>query len=234
MTPGQARGVLLCFAVLLTAVAVNAIYLQETATIGSGPRRSERTPPPPAPTPLRVSHAPEAAVRIARFAPAPASDAAAPTPMAPMAAPMAAGRDTVRAIQGELAALGLGPVPRDGTLGVATRAAIMAYEYDHGLPITATPSVQLLQRLLLGAPDGGEHHAPPEVTSAEAAQVVAGVQHALADLGYLHGPTDGRFTAETARAIREFELDKGMVPKGRICAELVRRLGGPAGKATSR
>ena len=48
------------------------------------------------------------------------------------------------------------------------------------------------------------------------------------------GRADGRLTAETERAIREFELDRGMVPRGRICAELVRQLGAAAPKTARR
>jgi peptidoglycan hydrolase-like protein with peptidoglycan-binding domain len=154
-----------------------------------------------------VSQAAAPALRIARFA-------AVPEPPIKTAAP-AVGRDaeTVRAIQVELAAQGFGPVPRDGSLSVATRAAVMAYEYDHGLPLTATPNAELLQRLLLGAPDAGDRRAQPEVATPAAEQVVASAQRALADLGYLAGPGDGQLTAETGRAIREFEVDRGMVPR---------------------
>ena len=50
------------------------------------------------------------------------------------------------------------------------------------------------------------------------------VQQGLAALGYLVGRVDGRLGEDTVKAIRDFEMDKGLVPKGRISAELVAHL----------
>jgi peptidoglycan hydrolase-like protein with peptidoglycan-binding domain len=226
MTPGQARGTLLCFAFLLAGVTVNAIYLQENAAVGGIPRPA-RTPPPARTAPPRAASEQAApALRIARFAAEPQPEGGG--------VPVGVSHETVRAIQLELAAQGFGPLPSDGSVGLATRAAIIAYEHDRGLALTATPSEQLLKRLLLGGGDAGPAHPAAEVASSEAKQVIAEVQRALADLGYLPGVADGRLTAETERAIREFELDKGLIPKGRISAELVRQLNGTASKPAPR
>jgi peptidoglycan hydrolase-like protein with peptidoglycan-binding domain len=230
MTPGQARGTLLCFALVLAGVACNAVYLQEPRGemhAGERDRQAARAPQRAAPAAgakaergakggARSSEAvgETPTLRIARFA----ADTARPAAAAP------ADPDTVRAIQRELAARGFGPLPRDGTPGLATRAAIMAYEHDHGLPLTAAPSESLLKRLLL-PPEEGHGRSDGAVVSAEAEQVVAAVQRSLAELGYSPGRTDGRLGAETVRAITEFEVDRGQVPKGRISAELIHQLG---------
>jgi Putative peptidoglycan binding domain len=225
MTPGQARGMLLCFAFLLAGVSCNAIFLQETA--GGEQLRARAAPvvprqpreATPAPARAATTHDPPA-LRIARFAP---DRNGLEGPRAP--AGKGSDPETVRAVQIELKRRGFGPVPSDGSLGLATRAAIMAYEHDSGLALTATPSEQLLKRLLLGPAEGTVAHHGGEAVTPEAGELVAYIQRALALLGYQPGGPDGRLGADTVRAIRDFEVDRGMVPKGRISAELVRQLG---------
>jgi peptidoglycan hydrolase-like protein with peptidoglycan-binding domain len=220
MTPGQARGALAGFALVLAGATVNAIYLQqgERAALRDAhqPSRPERKPVVAAPLPQGGAAAPEAPLRIARFAPAPT----------PLPAPLEAGAnpETVRAIQRELAARGFGPVPSDGNLDIATRAAIIAYEQDQRLAPTATPSEDLLRRLVLGTPVATAAQGEEASVSTEAETVIASVQRSLARLGYRPGRADGQFGEETARAIHDFEVDRGMVPKGRISAELLRQL----------
>jgi peptidoglycan hydrolase-like protein with peptidoglycan-binding domain len=223
MTPGQARGALAGFALVLAGVTVNAIYLQqrEQAHLSDArqPSRPERKPVVAAPPPHGGAVAPEAPLRIARFAPAP-----------PLPARVEASADpeSVRAIQRELAARGFGPLPSDGNLDLATRAAIIAYQQDQRLAMTATPSEDLLRRLVLGTPAGtaapGEQASAGQGVSTEAEAVFASVQRSLVRLGYRPGRADGQLGEETARAIHDFEVDRGMVPKGRISAELVRQL----------
>jgi peptidoglycan hydrolase-like protein with peptidoglycan-binding domain len=236
MTPGQARGMLLCFAFLLAGVSCNAIYLQQS--VGTTGEQLSARPAPAAPRHLpeaapvaaRAAAAPDPpALRIARFAP---ENAGLQDPGAP--AGKGSDPETVRAIQIELKRRGFGPVPSDGGLGLTTRAAIMAYEHDHGLALTATPSEQLLKRLLLGSAEGMVARDGGEAVTPEAGQLVASVQRALALLGYQPGRPDGRLGVETVRAIRDFEVDRGMVPKGRISAELVRQLGDAAARPASR
>jgi len=224
MTPGQARGALVGFALVLAGVTINAIYLQqgEQVPLREAARqagRPERKPVVAAPTPRDGAAVPEAPLRIARFAPA--------SPPLPVRVEGGVDQETVRAIQRELAARGFGPLPSDGSLGLATRAAIIAYEQDQRLAVTAVPSEDLLRRLVLGTAAGTT--APGEepsgrAASPEAEAVIAGVQRSLAQLGYQPGRADGQLGEETARAIHDFEVDRGMVPRGRISAELVRQL----------
>jgi membrane-bound lytic murein transglycosylase B len=62
------------------------------------------------------------------------------------------------------------------------------------------------------------------VRSPQAQGVVRDVQRQLAARGYRPGAADGRLSAETIAAIRTFEADQGLVPKGRISAVLLDRL----------
>lgn len=142
----------------------------------------------------------------------------------------AAAPETVRALQRELTQRGYEPGAADGTIGLATRAAVMAYEQDQGIPVTGEPSEALLKRLLLGVTPGDP--LPPQPTR-EARQrvehIVRTVQETLAALGYMPGAIDGHLGTETDRAIREFEMDQGVVPTGRISGRLINRLARAAG-----
>ena len=234
MTPGQARGAIISFLLLLAGVSTNAILMQPRAVgsaldfAGAGrpssafERARGQGVPPPAKAASRIaarSTAPdeEHALQIARFAPDRAKLEEAPEQIDGV------GRDTIRALQRELKALGYGPLPGDGTLGQATRAAIMAYEWDQGLALTGTASEALLQRLVLGSPrsDGAGRG---KVASEHALKMLEAVEQRLAALGYRPGRVDGRMSEDTVRAIREFEVDRGLVPKGRVSAELIARL----------
>jgi len=234
MTPGQARFALMSFVLLLAGVAINALFMQ-AATPSASRTAAERAPVRPAAERARKAPetnqasrnkprassaaAEEPSLRIARFAP----DMARLDTL-PEALEAAADAETVGAIQRELKQRGYGPLAGDGSLGLATRAAIMAYEHDQGLALTGAASEQLLKRILLGASPGTENPGARTVASLQAEQVIRSVQQWLAVLGYRGGRIDGRFGDDTVRAIREFEMDKGLVPKGRVSADLVVRL----------
>jgi peptidoglycan hydrolase-like protein with peptidoglycan-binding domain len=134
--------------------------------------------------------------------------------------------DVVRAVQRELSQSGYNPGPTDGSATPVTRAAIMAYEYDHGLPVTGEATQDLLKAMLFGrerlaaAPSGdlGTQTGP------QAQQVIRSVQQSLAKLGYAIGRPDGRLGEETARAIRKFEAEQGLPSTGRISGQLVLKL----------
>ena len=234
MTPGQARVALLTFSVVTVGVAVNALFLQSRAVFPS--RASAKGVPtrwsaPAAgsvkfaevaiPSGGERSSPEEQALRIARFAADPSKiDATAAGPGA------VADAETVRAIQRELKQRGYGPVPVDGAIGLATHAAIMAFEHDHGMALSGEASEQLLERIVLGAVEPANvSRAVDRIASPRAAEVIRSVQQWLAALGYQPGEINGRLGEETVKAIREFEVDKGMVPRGRISAHLVGQLG---------
>ena len=242
MTPGQARIALGTFLLVSAGVAVNALFLQSDA-MSAGRARMGRAPGltgggailVPAAVPPRAgerSSRAEQGLRIARFA-------AEPDSIDPAAAGPGEGTDaeTVRAIQRELKLHGYGPVPDNGTMGLATRAAIMAFEHDHGMRLSAQASEQLLKRIVLGDIEPAEvsDSVADHGASARAAEVIRSVQQWLAALGYQPGQADGRLGEGTVKAIRDFEVDKGMVPRGRVSAELVGRLSeATAAKSSSR
>lgn len=145
------------------------------------------------------------------------------TPDGRPADPEATASDTVRAIQRELTARKYDPGSQDGVAGLVTRAAIYAFEEDHKVLPAGEPSEFALKLILLGAAPATAASDTPERRAA-AEQLVRAVQQYLSALGYRQKKPDGRFAADTARAIREFELDKGLPPQGRITGPLVAAL----------
>ncbi|MEO0620042.1 MAG: peptidoglycan-binding domain-containing protein [Pseudomonadota bacterium] len=131
-----------------------------------------------------------------------------------------ASKETVRAIQRELSARGYEPGPVDGIAGVMTRAAVMAFEHDERLTLTADPSEALLEQIILGG-IGASARASQQPPSAISRQLAKSVQQALARLGYGPGPADGIVSRNTAKAIRKFETDHSLAPTGRISGRLV-------------
>jgi len=233
MTPGQARVALLTFLLVTTGVVVNALFLQNRAPVATK-ASTERPPARPPAERIRKSgevtrtdrskHGPTEAAkdqpfRIAHFAPDTAKlDAPLPMPQGE------ASPETVRAIQRELKSRGYGPLASDGVMGLTTRAGIMAFEYDHGLGLSGEASEDLLRRILLGTSTDAELAGAGKVRSIQAEQVIRTVQQRLSGLGYRVGRVDGWLGEDTVKAIRDFEMDKGLVPRGRISAELVTRL----------
>lgn len=140
--------------------------------------------------------------------------------------PLVADVETIRAIQRELQLRGYETGAVDGALGLMTRAAIMAYEFDHAMPLTADPREALLKAIILG-------EAPPAVTPGGSAspqqgviaeQVIRTVQQGLKSLGYGVAVVSGKLGEDTVKAIREFELAQQLPETGRISGPLVARL----------
>ena len=222
MTPRQARIALSTFVLLAAGVAYNALYLQSDAASTKLAGEAVR-PAPPTPRataqPTARTRAAQGTKRTAQLKP----DSANANDM-PEDLPGEAGADTVRAIQRELNQRGFGPLASDGTMRLVTRAAIMSYEHDNRLPYTAEATEGLLTRLVLGAPAINPPTGAGEVKSPHAEATIKQVQRMLAAGGYRPGSADGRLGAETVAAIRAFEQDQGLAPKGRISAEVVVRL----------
>lgn len=165
-----------------------------------------------------------AEVRLGQFETTPAQAQPAPQPVT------AAGHDpdVVRAVQRELSARGYSPGHGDGSAHAITRAAVMAYEHDHGLPLTGEPSEALLKSLLFGLPaSGGTPSVPP---SASAAEIIRAVQQSLSTLGYGVRSVDGMLGEETTRAIRRFEQKQGLPQTGRISGQLIIKLSDAANR----
>lgn len=225
MTPRQARIALGMFILLAAGVTYNALYMQvDTAAnkriaAASGSPEMSRTSAPRTPRP----RAGQPTKRTALLKPDSANTTDTPDTL-----PDEAGVDTVRAIQRELSQRGFGPIAGDGIVRADTRAAILAYEHDNRLPLTGEATEALLARLVLGASATNAPAGAGEVRSPQAEALIKQVQRMLVAGGYRSGAVDGRLGAETAAAIRAFEQDQGLVPRGRVSAEVVTRLqGGP-------
>ena len=212
------------FLALTAGVAANLAFMQErhrgagieTSALGSERARYSETSTPAA---------------SEQQAKAPAS-VAAPTTSQIKAQPQPAVADTsvnkaeiVRGIQRELNTRGYGTGQPDGMPGLVTRAAIMAYEYDYGLALTADPTQDLLSRIVLGtAGPATTFKNQPVLKTPEAEAVVKQVKQFLAGAGYVPGKIEGKLGDDAIRAIRDFELDQKMPETGRISGQLVSRL----------
>lgn len=220
MTPRQARIALSTFVLLAAGIVYNALYMQ--SDVASARIAGEATRPAPA-SPRTTAQPPartrttQGTKRTALLKPDSANDT-------PEDLPDEAGVDTIRAIQRELNQRGFGPLASDGIMRLVTRAAIMSYEHDNRLPYTAEATEGLLTRLVLGASAVNPPAGAGEVQSPHAEATIKQVQRMLAAGGYRPGPADGRLRVETAAAIRAFEQDQGLAPKGRISADVVARL----------
>ena len=170
-------------------------------------------------TVIAAAAPPEPVIRFARFRPDAARADVLPE------APNAEGdAETIRAVQRELIQRGYGPIQSDGVPGLGTRAAVLAYEHDHRLALTAAVTPALLKHILLGHDAGTPAADAGRVRTPEAEHVIRTVQQSLTMIGYQPGRIDGRIGEDTERAIREFELDEGQKASGRVSADLLTRL----------
>ncbi|MFZ1103643.1 MAG: peptidoglycan-binding domain-containing protein [Hyphomicrobiaceae bacterium] len=239
MTPRQARVALGGFFLLAIGVTSNALYLQgavsgtaeKTAAAAirpkprpPGPPKSAKTAKPPVKT--ATADAPQAPPQgVSKGAPkSPPSVKVRTVRVAAVSEtrPENTDTDTVRAVQEQLNRQGYGPIGADGVMRQPTRAAIMAFEHDHRLGLTGEASQDLLKKLVFGTPEGAAGDV--EVRSPHAEAIVKQVQQSLIARGYRAGAVDGQVGAEIVAAIRTFETDQGLVPKGRISADVLERL----------
>ena len=112
------------------------------------------------------------------------------------------------ALQRELARLGYATQLQMPVNGL--KFAVLAYEFDNGMPLTGEPSDALLKRVLFDP-----NPAPRGVFAdrAEANQrLVAEIQNMLLGLGFMHGTVSGRMDIWTESAVQEFERNRGLHP----------------------
>jgi peptidoglycan hydrolase-like protein with peptidoglycan-binding domain len=216
------RLVFLAFIGLTGFITYNALYLQEQR---NGALLSAARPPR---VPL-----PDGPIHVANPPASTGKPVAAITDLPPLRG-KAAPQQLVTAIQRELAARGYASGPVNGKLSDETRKAIAAFEKDHGLPVSGSPSDDLLRRILLGeaaapaastgsvAATNGAPAAKPNSTATS--DTVKQVQQILADLGYAPGPIDGTLGDETERAVSAFQRDRKIAQNGRITPELLREI----------
>ncbi len=141
-----------------------------------------------------------------------------------------AATEVTASIQRELQTRGYQPGTPDGVAGAVTRAAIMAWEHDHGLALTGEPTEIVMKTIVLGVSPASaaqitaQWQALPKDRRIRAEQLIKWTQQSLSALGYNLGRVTGRINEDTERAIREFEMDQKLHPSGRISAPLVARI----------
>jgi hypothetical protein len=191
MTRLQARLSLFAISAIFIATASNALFLQN----------HER---------LLNSSLPSTAVSLAQL---PADKAAPDTASAPdlLEQDPRAPRLHV-ALQRELARRGYSNQLQARPNGL--RLAILAYEFDNGLPLTGEPTEALLKRVLF---DGNQGPRGSFTDRAELnTKLVMEAQRTLAGLGFFRGTFSGRIDVWTSNAIRDFERHRGIPLTGRL------------------
>ena len=194
---------LLTFAALATTALINIFYFQPASSL-----RGQRLEIGPSP---ELNRNPPKVAALASEVPAQALPATDPA-------------KTVRAIQRELEQRGYPTGTDDGTVGLVTRAAIMAYEFDHAMTLTGDATEDLLQTIVLGSANSEPASSGPMKIGPHAEQVIRTTQQSLAGMGYGQIKADGFLGDATTAAIRKFEKAQGLPETGRISGVMVARL----------
>jgi len=189
---------LLSFAVLASAVLVNIFYLQPTSAGRTANIQQATSQQPP---PISREHQGVQSVSHA-----------------------AASSDTLRAIQRELQARGYTTGPTGSGLTTVLQAAVMAYEYDQGLPLTGEIDENTMRTIILGPASLDATARATAKPGPMAQQVIAATQQLLIKLGYGPLQTDGAMSDAVVAVIRRFEREQGMTETGRISGDLIARL----------
>ncbi len=117
------------------------------------------------------------------------------------------------ALQRELGKRGYAEQLQAGA-GNGLRLAVLAYEFDHGLPLTGEAKDTLLKRVIF------EAEPPPRGVFADRAELngklVAEVQRLLLELGFFSGTLSGRLDIWTVNAIKGFERHRQLPVTGRL------------------
>lgn len=132
--------------------------------------------------------------------------------------------ETVRAIQNNLKAAGYEPGRLDGEANMITRAAILAFEYDHGLPLQGEVSRSVLEQLVFASAGQVGDRGGSRIVGERAAKIMRMVHRELRRLGYDPGGEDLLTGDAAKRAIRDFEIDQNLPATGRVSGRLVARL----------
>lgn len=222
MTPFRMRLLVAAFLAIATAISVNALYFQapRLAARGTGTTAQTSATPPAASTAERARALITAALPAKRT----------PEPAKEKTAEPAPTQSLVRAIQKKLAQFGYKALPQDGLPGPETRAAILAAEFEQGLPLTGEPRDGILTGLFFLEASGRNRLASSDRFERDA-RLVKEVQDLLAKLGYTSGPVNGQLDETTREALRKFEADRRLDADGRlterILLEMIREKGQP-------
>ena len=116
----------------------------------------------------------------------------------------------------------------DGKLGPVTKAAILTYQKNAGLPQSGAVSAALLAHVTATAGGATPAMAMAAANAAAAAtgerERLKAVQVALNHIGYGKVNVDGVMSAQTVNAIRRFELDNGLPVTGLVGEQLYKKL----------
>ncbi len=200
MTPQRARLTLIAVMTIFLAAAGNALFLQDQS-------RS-----------LRMNGLPSTDLAVTQLA----QDKAARAETAPKKEPPRSPQKTASnepqdmrlyiALQRELGQRGYAGelrIPGDGF-----RLAVLAGEFDNGLPLTGEPTEELLKQILFNPSRA------PRGTFADRAEAnprfVMEVQRVLLGLGFFRGTLTGRIDELTASGIKAFEKHRHIPLTGRL------------------
>lgn len=204
------------FLAVAAAISINALYLQDVPRLAGVAVRAENPPAAEAAAGTGVTaslpkadlSAPSAPPSPAAEEPAPKAEPAAPPKPAPPAR-------LVRAIQRELLDMGYAVSEANGVLGLETRTAILAFEFDEAMPLSGEASETVLKALIFGRASGKPGPGAAERFE-ERRSLVRQVQETLNAMKYRLGPADGRLDIDTRDAIRKFEAERRLQEQGRL------------------
>jgi peptidoglycan hydrolase-like protein with peptidoglycan-binding domain len=124
----------------------------------------------------------------------------------------------------------------DGIVGARTKDAIEAYQREHGMPTTGTVDDKLLEhiRYTRKVAQASEMTASTQAVSTKSDKEnrievpteakIMRVQKLLATLGYDAGKADGKMSAATRAAIKQFEADHDMPQTGTFTEALLKQV----------
>jgi hypothetical protein len=106
--------------------------------------------------------------------------------------------------------------------GNGLRLAVLAYEFDSGLPLTGEPGEALLKRILF------DPNQAPRGLFADRAEANRGlvmqIQNMLLGLGFFRGALTGRMDVWTADGVKDFERRRHLALTGRLTEETLLEL----------
>jgi peptidoglycan hydrolase-like protein with peptidoglycan-binding domain len=213
----KARMVLLGFAALTAGICVNALILQNPRK----PERQESRVNPAAAPATRLP--PEGRQNLEpppRAAQATSARPAGARQSTATAAELQAA-ETIAGIQRELRRRGYYAGTEDGQLQVGLREAIIAYEFDHRMPLTGEPAQRLLKDLIFQpfSPAPAQMLSPKRLEANVA--LVKQVQNALASLGYGPQAVTGKLDDPTRASIRLFQTERNIPVTGALSERLL-------------
>ncbi|HZV21999.1 MAG TPA: peptidoglycan-binding domain-containing protein [Hyphomicrobiales bacterium] len=204
MTPFKARLAFFSVMAVFLATAGNALFLQDRTRL------------------LQGNTLPSTAISLTQLPPDKSNSSAAGTGVGiPKGASTSSASLRERgtrdgrlysALERELALRGYGEQLKMGTSGL--RLAVLAYEFDNGLPLTGQPTNDLLKRVLFN-----QNQAPRGAFADRAEnnqKLVAETQKSLLELGFFRGTLSSRVDVWTESAIKDFERHRGLPITGRL------------------